>query len=357
MKRKLSLIITLVMIIGLFAGCRKEEPIPPVSASTPFPVQDVTDEPVVTEEPTAAVTPAEEEPHDEASLLAAFLKGSETAAGLSDISDIFTPGMRYSISSIADILLSDCIDMYGETRYLSSLNYSMIDCGNDGIPDLALEFTFDDSEGWMAAYIETLVFTCVDGIVYCAGMLDTYERWYSFLNRYGYAFTSGSSAANISTCSEYYFDEYGYKHLIESEDEYMGLAEIKLPMEYLPTDSLVKPASTEEMGNPGYTLSITAFSEFDVSNESNIDWTSAVNEYLRTSVYYTFYDEEGNCVMPDDDYLATCEADGLNVISSESLEELLNARIASLGMTKDMIKDLSELEWTAVPESSYLPQG
>lgn len=373
MKKLLAIVIAIVLTASLLTGCKKndsvvKEPEPTQAAGLtekPAEPEDVLgqangtapSEATSVEEPVSSEETIPEDPSKDLtwnSYVKAyddFLNGLDTADGLAQVSDYFKPLESYYIGEIAEGLRLDAEREVMLPRVLSDISYALIDCAADDIPELAVQFTFEEESGHDSEYTEILVFYCSEGWVYCGGSLSSYYREMSELNPYGFARMYGSAGARIGVENSYYFDEYGRKAFLYGITEIFNLDKPEILNEFLPSDSILfRDEEATDVGS-NCNLSIVTFNEYteDYIFAHESAEGDSYDEFIRNECVFCFYDDDYNTLMPDEAYLNKCEEDGIHVVSYEEMNEMILNNDALFGLTPEMKSATPISKWTHAP--------
>lgn len=270
-----------------------------------------------------------------------FLDGAATAVVISDEDVILEEG-EYTLGEISD----RCSAFLGEMDMpdvLKSTTYSLIDCGLDGEPELAvcMEFTTSDEYDFAREY---LFFKWIDGrIQYLAGC-NSYYRREVWLNSAGMIDTSTMFDYYNSKQTESLIDAKGRISLVYSVQYAMGLEANLIPENYLPAD--VREELEIRYSSPGdsqetYMLAIYNFMEPPTGDDED-----AYNEYLRRN-WYVFSDEAGNPAMPEDEILGLYREKGILIYEEDEMNAILEEHKRELGITWE-IENAPEIQWTEV---------
>ncbi len=198
--------------------------------STPTQAPPVTAEPAPTSAPeeTPAVTAEPEpDPVEQQSLYERFLAGSERVYGdrfevriWDSVNDtvVIPDGQGRTLCELVERILTPYYEAEN-WRKLQSVEYAYLDCGNDGVPELALGIRSTDD--WSEAY-DQLVIKEIDGRLQLCWLGETYYRTYEELaGTQGLIVTSGSSgyASNYYSLSAIGADG-DFRTLYSEDDEY-----------------------------------------------------------------------------------------------------------------------------------------
>lgn len=224
--------------------------------------------------------------------------------------------------------------------------YSYIDCGDDGIPELALKFAggiLYDSE-----YEDFFIIKYIDGELQLCYAVNAGYRSYAWVNKYGLVCYGGSNSA-FSSCDQYtVIDGSGNEHFVYYVDYTYSVAALypqdnneelyqKAMSEGIADDLLVYIYDIQDRDEAYYT------GDYDyVERARNCIYTYWVNgpdgeKKKDPSIY-----NEGN------PYRTLWESTGLKFTPEEEVEELLWERKASLGVTDKIFDGEAIEDWTSI---------
>ena len=108
--------------------------------------------------------------------------------------------------------------------------FAYIDCGMDGIPELALKLYYTDSNEYASPYTDyTVIKYDGDGKLRVVCSENTYYRSESNINEYGYITSGGSTGAASYYAEESFITADGREVLILSDHCEMGLSDLTIP--------------------------------------------------------------------------------------------------------------------------------
>ncbi len=232
--------------------------------------------------------------------------------------------------------------------WLDRIEYSYIDCGNDGNKELALIiYTPMSMEGWE----QHLVIKDIDGTLQTIYSDVAWSRSSIFMNEYGYIFGDGSGGAAYHSYDKSFIDADGKWHFIYSDSSTAGI----VPGGYggdlwFNGESHMVPEGTPLDGE-------YCFLQFDFNNDPDDD-----SEY-----YYTYAkladddteDEWGNgfrgyfyAKLVDDDSIYAdmhplkqfFDQEGLQIKTLKEIDQMIADKEVAEGLTED-IKNGKNIEW------------
>ena len=257
-----------------------------------------------------------------------FINGQINAEGLEKLCAYFSESETYSLKDITCAYAGYMSDENGGVILsLSDISYGFIKRATADKPILAINLVYESGYEYDESHNEKLIFGENEGKVEFITNISTYYRSQGDLNDCGYYRYIGSAGANLGSSSYYYIDEKNENRFVYALDEVFGLAELRIPDYMLPSDanSLFSTEVGDEYSDPGYTLEIFCFEKY------NEDIYPEYGDYQR-SAYYTFSDFEGNPVIPESEYIDKCKSEGINIVSYDEIEKLIDKRYSELGI-------------------------
>ena len=333
------------------------------------PIKDNTDNPSQgTDNPVTSNDPAgndnnggTEETVSNEDLFEAFFKDEAKVKFDNIIADENT---SYTYSEMMDAINESVIDEYwieeedGRTVTFTS-SYAYIDCGNDGITDLAIRVDADikGDDNWLETKHEYFVIMNLeDGLVCCASVNGAYRSWAN-VNKYGYLTTGGSGGANLYVYEGGFVDAKGNYIFDYYYEEHMGYSEPMVPIYSLPSDKRKDDIYKEDFDPEGYTVDVYNFEKYpeypnDVWTENGIDqakqdaYDKKYDEWQSKHIF-CFYDSEGNDAEPSGDVKKYLDKNGVKYYSPEEAENMLAEHQKELGISKE-VETADEPEWQII---------
>lgn len=297
--------------------------------------------PSATPEPT--LSPAETLADDSRAAYEKFLKG-ELKASFEGVSDRLVPdsgeaSLQDMLNHMALVLGRDS----GLPNALAEASYAYIDCGLDGVPELALYLYFEDAlYEYASPLTEYVVFKYIDGKVCFLTSAESYYRYDASINSAGVISDGGSSGASTASFSRSFIDAEGNVLLVYTDDLVMCLADLKIPTSYLSASNKDIGVS-DNWGEDEYSLDIYNFLSFDYSQDN---WQEKYDEYADRNLYI-FYDRYGEPVLPDEETLKLYKDRNITVLDGKELEDALNAHYSDIGYTMEM-ENADSPEWISL---------
>ncbi len=314
---------------------RDEEPVlPGESVAETAPAEERTEEAVAEEIPAETGTGESEETpqrimeEEILDLYDDFLKGNTSACVSNDVTGTFEGYMdannRVAMQDILEMLKAEYLDYSGSDEKLSSIQYSVIDCGKDGVPDLALRFVgldyyCDDDDSNMTfaiRYEDGELSVCYAGFHYARGILELYH--------YGLAEYLGSGGAGALYDSYSLIGEDG-----RCEEVY---------------------SASHNYGMWAGEIDYDAYEEcFDYEQEN--DELCIATYYIGDGVFHTYeidYDYEEECL----NFIQLLEEKGIVFCSKEDIDLLIMSNMLDNGM-KEECMEKREIDWLTLHESFY----
>ncbi len=320
MKKGLALMTCAALLAGLLSACSGET----VQSSPRGKAGKLSE--AVREESSDAAAPED--------IYQRFLEGTGTATAGETITSF--SGGDYTLQEILSCVETAFRD-WSMPSAPESVEYAMIDCGQDGVPELALQLLFRDAYGWESAR-DYLVFKSYDGELQCIKEFNSYYRNEAWLNNAGVIFSTSMYGYGAYSTEENFLDREGKEICVYGRQIRNGLEINLIPAELLPTnlrDSLKISYSGAADGGDGYRLDVYHFG--DAADEDT---------YLQEA-HYVFSDAAGNDAMPEDEILTLYQENGLQIHSVEEEEALLAAHKRSLGLTEAM-ENAEDPAWTVL---------
>ena len=252
-------------------------------------------------------------------------------------------------------------DIEDDEDYTSdySLKYAYIDCGNDGVEELAVnvyvEIKYQGSYCFDATYL--MIFKADGDELNCAACKrGAYRDWYE-LNEYGmyYNYGSGGAALFIESYSFVNADgEYVFDYQLEST---FGLTE---PMPYpysLPKAIRERPDMYEESyaSDSQYTSLAYNFSDIpeypdvydpetgNYNQELSDKWDEEYDNWIGEN-FFSFTKEDGSYAAPSGIVKKFLDSNKVKYYPIDEVNKMIEEHEASIGLTEE-IKKGGEPEW------------
>lgn len=250
----------------------------------------------------------------------------------------------YTYSEMLQAINDAVAEEWGDERKITEVDYAMIDCGNDGYPEMALFMSI--ANGNYDPLYEYYIFKFYNGNLLIIDSYNAYYRSMGEINKFGVFYTYGSGGANrgfesYQRCNKDGIHEFIYSCSTENEIGEASIVGYQIPSYIeLPEDY---PQYHETAGN--ITCYSYSFEEYSYENDGNDDY---YNQYLDQFVY-VFTDRQGNVVYPEAEYQKIYDQCGFTITDMDGFNSRLDERLNELGMDKEeLLTSLTELD--AVPK-------
>ena len=222
-------------------------------------------------------------------------------------------------------------------------NYAIIDCGLDGMPELAIKIKYINEASEYAAPLEAyFILKYSYGEFFVVTVKETYERSESTLNVAGFGSTGGSSGASSYGCEQWYIAPNGEEIFLYLYTSESAFADAILPAYRVPTDNLPEnyPEYTDFTYENYYVIDSYNFTEYSSSDYSD----EYYNEYNRGYIYVVT-DESGNDVDWNENFAELYESLGIKKYTTIEIGDVLSEHMEELGVTDEIIK-ADPITWT-----------
>lgn len=241
-----------------------------------------------------------------------------------------------------------------EPEFSASAQYAYIDCGDDGIRELAIhaQYILLGSQVFDKYY----VFKNMKDGLKCCGAKEGYYRSFASLNEYGVFTYGGSGGANVYYQENQFVDGDGVCYFISSESHIMGFSEPMVPLSYIPDAKKKDGIYSESFKDNGYTAVIYFFDKsprfpeeaYDSDGNANQELIDKYNEeyqeWLDTELI-TFEDEyETPNILPSGAVKKYLDDNDIKYYSSDEMKEIFKDYYKQLGLTEKVFNG-EEPEW------------
>ena len=338
----------------LFASaCGKAQPAPSQpSAPAEEPTKSIEDEEPV-DKPDSPSAPAAEAPEAEApdpmEQYQLFLDGKIKTELAYDLMGLSYEDTALSIKELADVYISDLTVDEHKGAFLGDVYYAYIDCGADGVPELAVEYEIiEDYIDYTSPYYQCVIIKSYDDALRIIDDGYTAYRTQWDINEYGYVTDGGSNSAMSLGFSEHYINASGEKIFLYSGEYNLGFAEPVIPYYYLPQEWLTEDYPMDiEFSENGYGIDVYNFEPYEEYEEESY------NEHQKQNMF-VITDMEANDVELGE-YEDLYAQMGVTIYKSDDMDALLNQHCDELGATQQ-IRDGGAVDWTLL-EADWLPKG
>ena len=256
-----------------------------------------------------------------------------------EISNQLKPGKAYTLSEFSEGLSIGCGE-YFDIRKSSPKNigFSYIDCGNDGVPELALLFEEVGNDSQNNNYIA--VIKLIDDKLQCVFQNAYAYRTYGFLNEYGFYSYGGSNGASSYSSMYRYINENAESMFLYGIDDMTTVYSFYLRN----NDEHVEVAEQEGVAYP---IEIERY--FYEPYEEDDDYTEFINNC--DYVYYPLDDEymrlegkEQEDALASGAYDRYWKSTNLPVLTEDEAVKKVDGILADAGVT-DIIRGGNDVEW------------
>lgn len=262
-----------------------------------------------------------------------FLNGEEKVTFVEDVPgtwqmlfdydpEAFDYSKEYTKDEILEAFAKEQMSELGSNIAQECTCYNL-DLGNDGIPEICVEFTnFQDIMDWASL---SFVIKEYDGKLKCIYSFDCRSRYDYYISYDGVISSSGSGGADYHSASEAYLDAEG-KYIPLYEDIYCGPYSIS---GYMAEPFNDISDSLMALSNEGYDTEVT-FVSFDNESPSH--------DYL---VDFSVYDSNAGDFLLDEDPKTLEVKDiftqaGIEITDYDDIQDIISERLAELGITEEM---------------------
>ncbi len=365
MKRKISICMTALLTAGLMAGCtgnsNQVDPEPSeVKEETPV-VEEQPEE--VAEEPEEEIAPEEgapmvgmsryfdytlwsgEESADWLALYESFLMGEETVTVGGE-----TPYLEegyYTLTEMVEAIQATLAENFIPSELLE-IDYTLIDAGKDGYPELVIKLPFSDPDENREVPTEYAIIRPFYGELSVVTIEETFYRSETSINEYGYIIKSGSNGASSHAATYYYITSDGEYYELYTIFNYFGLDEPVFCPEALSTPLQEVLASQPETYSGNYTLTAVLF-DFDNEYDPETEYEEYSTERCKHCTY-AFTDADENDAVLDEAYAQLCEDNGIQIVPLSEIQTMIKDYISQFGVNDDILGG-EEPDWDLLTAS------
>jgi len=247
----------------------------------------------------------------------------------------FENNKPYLISDFVDALISHYqLGQYGE-YHLDEIQYAYIDCGMDGVKELALKLP--DIVDCGSERVSILVIKEFDGKLQLCFEKNAGYRSFVDINSNGYVDCNGSGGAAVHDYRYSFLDANADEKLIYNEEEIYGVYSLYFPG----CDDAIEIA--EDLGIADSIIIIG----YDFDGAIIDDYDEIIRNrkytYYKVSSNYNII-EDDTIYSPGSDYYDFMSRTGLNFVSPDELDKLIAEHEKSIGYS-DAIKTGDFPEW------------
>ena len=239
---------------------------------------------------------------------------------------LFETGKGYS--------LSDLMEKFKEIYYIDKepqINYSYIDCGNDGVSEFAIQFYGMNIYGPEDDSTLVYVVKDIDGQLELCYTYETWARSESTLNSCGYYTSGGSNGASNHGFKSGYIDANGKWNFINYTEEEWDVSQLVMRNDQL--SKVAEVAQTKTYDQDICVISTRFEENYDTSN-----------------YYYTYtVENEDDNLYTDSVYKDIFDEAGVTYYTWEEMENMISEKEKSVGVTEE-IKAAAEVEWLSIEQ-------
>lgn len=261
--------------------------------------------------------------------------------------DYLKTGEEFSFSELTEALCRGYAASFDLKRVVPArIYYSYVDCGNDGIPELALMFEGVGNDSMNNDYI--LILKLIDDALVCTFQGQFGYRSYASLNEYGYYWYGGSNGASSHSVKYYYIDEQGKTNFLYGVNDEMSAYSLYIPG----NEKYIEVAEDEGIADR-VEIEQYYFEEYD-------DTTGYV-DYVK-NCDYVYYPLSGNynrlegdrlkSVLMDGSYKRFWDSTGLNNMTEKEINEKIDDVYTKAGVTQEILEG-DEAEWIELSEKEF----
>ncbi|MCR4649777.1 MAG: hypothetical protein K5776_11940 [Lachnospiraceae bacterium] len=260
--------------------------------------------------------------------------------------DFLTFEQSYSYREMIDEIDENLPENWHEDTKVGEVNYAIIDCGKDDIPEMVINFDIYGSER-NNRLMEYYVLKYLNGNLCVVDSFSSYENKYSEINGYGINNSWGSLGDHTDydrydRCNGEGIHEFVFSCTTESD-----LSEAYILASDLPSDVKLKNNYPSDYDYSGEIYCHAfSFEEYDYDNDGD---PSLYDNYLR-QIVYVFENDDEEIIYPDKKYMDIYKKAGITVTDWDGLNTKVDKRLDELNLTREEL-GLTD-ENTAYPFSS-----
>lgn len=253
----------------------------------------------------------------------------------------FEEGRGYTLSEVTEVLAKHYYE-YSDKTEIDSIEYAYIDCGMDGVEELAIRFHGMELYGPEDDSTLVYIIKDVEGRLELCYCYESWARRSASVNEYGYYVSAGSNSASNHSTEYGVIDKNGdWKYIAYVEEEANIFALV------YPEELSRIPAVAEEKSYDG----IIAFDTIRFKEYTDADSYAGVvpeGEVYSFTVYDDNYEDITEPSMYTDSvYKEIFDEAGVNVYSDEEIEAMMREHEQKAGLTDD-IRGGSEIVWSTL---------
>ncbi len=282
-----------------------------------------------------------------------FINGNASVYVEYENTEGLTTGKSYTLDEMVDTLNQELPEHWGpEGIVVQEVGYAFIDCGNDGVPEMAI-YVETNTEEYHEGMTEYYYIKMKDGKLTLVQNYSTQGRAQGEMNKYGNYHSFGSGGAALFYNGYDHIKADGTREFAYDCETHLGLEGPVLYGNQLPSNANVPddlPAFAEEFGE--YTCDEYSFEEY---TEDMYDDEAKYDAY-KAAKKYVFYDPDGKVCFPSDENEKIYFDAGITVTDEDNLQEFIAQRLHDLGITEEEMsfEDGTDYEPHWVVERDYV---
>ena len=330
-----------MLLAAGFAGCSNPGGTGNVPEPVSEPLQTATSEDpgiLTPDEPVAEATTEED--------YLAFIEGNAKIKAAGDNMFGLVKDSEYTLDDVMKSINAAYDEFFGPGyKAIVEVDYAFIDCGNDGVPEMAL-CVVGDSEERNDEMNDYYIVKKIDGELLVVDYFEAYYRSWGELNKYGVFLGSGSGGASLHINDYKRVNAAGEHEFIYSCETEFAMKEAMLYGVDIPSDIELPegypyiPDDTGEIEREKYS--------FVQSEEIFIDESPELDAYLR-QLMYVFHDARGNQIFPSEENQKIYSEAGILITDDATMKQRISDRLSELG--------ISEVEMSSPSESPDAAPG
>ena len=361
LNKTISIALSAVLVTFTLTGCDfmgtvntdltlkdENEAVAQISQITPVDNPDIITDPETNTNPDINTNPDNTDPYnpddvtviddrDPLDIYMSFLEGNDKAY-IDFYPDYFDEEEKYSYDEIIEGYNAYLAESWGEpSMQIKEVDYAIIDCGNDGFPELCVCFTSNNDGGYDEVN-DYFIIVAFDWGLSFADHYNTYYRSMGEINKYGVFHNYGAFGANRGYDSYERVNKYGEHEFIYDCSSELSISDAIIPYYNLPSYIELPDDYPTEIDYGKLNRYTFSFMEYTVDMYDDKDLE---DEYYRT-LAYLFNDDNGNVYFPEEKYAVIYDGAGINVTDGDGIIALINERMDMLGITEEEMLTVDE---------------
>ena len=258
----------------------------------------------------------------------------------------YQKGSEYTLSEVLNIITAKYFEYFTDKK-VDYIDYSYIDCGKDGVSELALRFNGMNIYGEDDNSTLVYIIKYIDGILSLCFQYETWARSESTLNEYGYYQSGGSGGASNYYTESGLIDKDGSWQFIDSIESELDINQLTW------SDKLGQlPIVANTKGiTGGIELQTICFDQNE--NTANIDEVGSIE------CYYTFYAYDENYeplevtnLYTNSIYKEIFDEANVPFVTPDEISAMISEKEEKVGATAE-ITEGKELTWKLLSGSMF----